>query len=43
MVAERVRQHLSAGADHAVLQPLGARGGFSFGDIGPLAEAVAGV
>jgi alkanesulfonate monooxygenase SsuD/methylene tetrahydromethanopterin reductase-like flavin-dependent oxidoreductase (luciferase family) len=43
MVAERVRQHLSAGADHVVLQPLDARGGFSFGGIRPLAEAVAGV
>jgi probable F420-dependent oxidoreductase len=42
-VAGRVRQHLAAGADHVLLQPLDARGQFSFGDIGPLAEVLAGI
>jgi hypothetical protein len=42
-VAGRVRQHLDAGADHVLMQPLDASGQFSFSDIGPLAEALAGI
>jgi probable F420-dependent oxidoreductase len=42
-VAERVRQHLAAGADHVVLQPLTAEGTFAAGDLAPLAEALAGL
>jgi probable F420-dependent oxidoreductase len=42
-VAERVRQHLAAGADHVVIQPLGPDGKFAASDLGPLAEALAGV
>ena len=40
VIAARVRQHLDAGADHVLLQPLGADGGFSYPDLAPLAEAV---
>ena len=43
VVAERVRQHLAAGADTVLLQPLGPDGKFAVGDLGPLAEALAGV
>jgi probable F420-dependent oxidoreductase len=43
VIAERVRQHLAAGADHVLLQPLGPDGKFAFGDLGPLAEALSGV
>ena len=39
VIAERARQHLQAGADHVLLQPLGADGGFAFADLAPLAEA----
>lgn len=42
-VAERVRRHLDAGADHVVLQPLGPDGKFSQADLEPLADAVAGI
>ena len=42
-VADRVRQHLAAGADHVVLQPLGPDGKFAPGDLAPLAEALAGI
>ena len=42
-VAARVRAHLDAGADHVVIQPLGADGGFSAGQIEALAVAVAEV
>jgi probable F420-dependent oxidoreductase len=42
-VAERVRQHLEAGADHVLIQPLNAKGGFSYRDLGPLAEILAGI
>jgi hypothetical protein len=40
VIAARVRQHLDAGADHVLLQPLGADGGFSYPALAPLAEAV---
>ena len=43
VIAARTRQHLDAGADHVLLQPLGADGGFSFADLAPLAEALAGL
>lgn len=43
VIAERVRQHLQAGADHVLLQPLGPDGTFAFSDLAALAEAVAGV
>ena len=43
VIAERTRQHLQAGADHVLLQPLGADGGFAFPDLAPLAGALAGV
>jgi probable F420-dependent oxidoreductase len=42
LIAERTRQHRQAGADHVLLQPLGADGGFAFSGLAPLAEAVAG-
>jgi probable F420-dependent oxidoreductase len=42
VIAERVRQHLQAGADHVLLQPLGRDGRFAIGDLAPLAEALAG-
>ncbi len=40
-VAERVRAHLDAGADHVVLQPLDASGAFAVGQLDDLADAVA--
>jgi len=43
VIAERTRQHLRAGADHVLLQPLGADGGFAFSGLAPLAEALAGL
>jgi probable F420-dependent oxidoreductase len=42
-VAERVRQHLAAGADHVVIQPLGPDGKFALKDLGPLAGALDGI
>lgn len=42
-VAERVRQHLAAGADHVLLQPLTAGGTFAVAGLAPLAEALAGI
>jgi probable F420-dependent oxidoreductase len=42
-ISERTRQHLQAGADHVLLQPLGADGGFAYSDLAPLAEALAGL
>ena len=42
VIAERVRQHLQAGADHVLLQPLGRDGRFALGDLAPLAEALPG-
>jgi hypothetical protein len=38
-----VRAHLDAGADHVVIQPLAAGGGFALGDLEELASAVAGL
>jgi probable F420-dependent oxidoreductase len=38
-----VRAHLDAGADHVVLQPLDAAGGFALAALGDLASAVAGL
>jgi len=43
VIAARTRQHLDAGADHVLLQPLGPDGGFSFADLAPLAAALAGL
>lgn len=43
VIAERVRQHLQAGADHVLLQPLGRDGKFAVGDLGPLAEALTSI
>lgn len=40
VVADRVREHLDAGADHVVLQPLETSGGFAIGQIDELASAV---
>ena len=37
-----VQSHLSAGADHVVIQPLAEGGGFALGDLRALAAAVAG-
>jgi probable F420-dependent oxidoreductase len=39
-VAERVREHLDAGADHVVLQPLDQSGAFAPGQLDALASAV---
>jgi probable F420-dependent oxidoreductase len=39
-VAARVREHLQAGADHVVIQPLGDDGNFSVGQLDVLAQAV---
>jgi probable F420-dependent oxidoreductase len=36
--AARIREHLDAGADHVVVQPLGPGGKFASGDLGALAE-----
>ncbi len=38
-----VRAHLDAGADHVVVQPLGATGGFDIGQLGALADTVGGL
>jgi probable F420-dependent oxidoreductase len=40
VIAERVRQHLQAGADHVLLQPLGPDGTFALADLASLAEAL---
>lgn len=40
-VAARIREHLDAGADHVVIQPVAASGGFAAGDLDALATAVA--
>jgi probable F420-dependent oxidoreductase len=40
VIHERVRQHLQAGADHVLLQPIGPDGKFAPDDLAPLAEAV---
>jgi probable F420-dependent oxidoreductase len=37
---DRVREHLDAGADHVVIQPLGVDGGFAAGAVDELAAAV---
>jgi probable F420-dependent oxidoreductase len=39
----RIAAHLSAGADHVVIQPLGEGGQFAAGDLGALAELTAGL
>jgi probable F420-dependent oxidoreductase len=39
-VASAVRAHLDAGADHVVIQPLGASGQFDIGQLGELADIV---
>ena len=39
-VLARVREHLDAGADHVLIQPLGADGGFAAGAVDELAAAV---
>ena len=43
VIAARVRQHLQAGADHVLLQPLGPDGRFAVADLAPLAEALTGL
>ena len=43
VIAGRTRQHLQAGADHVLLQPLGADGGFAFSGLAALAEALDGL
>jgi probable F420-dependent oxidoreductase len=43
VAAARVREHLAAGADHVVIQPLGAGGQFEHGDLPALAEALGGL
>jgi hypothetical protein len=40
-VAARVREHLDAGADHVVIQPVAETGFFAATDLGELASAVA--
>jgi len=42
-VRERLREHLDAGADHVLLQPVGADGKFAAGDIAELASLTAGL
>ena len=42
-VGGRLREHLDAGADHVVLQPVGADGKFAAADIGELASIAAGL
>ncbi|MBO0802568.1 MAG: TIGR03620 family F420-dependent LLM class oxidoreductase [Nocardiopsaceae bacterium] len=42
-VASRVREHLDAGADHVVVQPLAGDGGFALDQLGGLADALAGL
>src|SRR5215472_4545681 len=43
MTRIRLREHLDAGADHVLLQPIGPGGRFAAGDIGELASLVAGL
>jgi hypothetical protein len=38
MTRTRLREHLDAGADHVLLQPVGPDGRFAAGDIGELAS-----
>lgn len=40
VVASRVREHLDAGADHVLLQPLESSGAFAIGQLDALASAV---
>ena len=40
---DRLRAHLDAGADHVVLQPVGADGKFAADGIGELASIAAGL
>jgi probable F420-dependent oxidoreductase len=42
-VLSAVRGHLDAGADHVVVQPLGATGAFDIGQLGVLADTVGGL
>ena len=42
-VADRLREHLDAGADHVVVQPVGADGRFAADSIGELASIAAGL
>jgi probable F420-dependent oxidoreductase len=42
-VRERLREHLDAGADHVVIQPVGEGGKFAAGDIAGLASLTAGL
>ena len=42
-VTVRLREHLDAGADHVVLQPIGTDGKFAAGDIGELAAIATGL
>ncbi len=42
-VADRVRAHLDAGADHVVVQPLDDAGAFAAGQLADLASALAGL
>jgi probable F420-dependent oxidoreductase len=42
-VLSAVRAHLDAGADHVVVQPLGATGAFDIGQLGVLADTVGGL
>ena len=43
MTRTMLREHLDAGADHVVLQPVGPDGRFAAGDIGDLASLAAGL
>jgi probable F420-dependent oxidoreductase len=42
-VSDRLREHLDAGADHVVMQPVGADGRFAADSIGELASIAAGL
>jgi hypothetical protein len=42
-VSDRLREHLGAGADHVVMQPVGADGRFAADSIGELASIAAGL
>lgn len=42
-VTARLREHLDAGADHVLVQPVGADGKFAAGDIGEIASIAAGL
>jgi probable F420-dependent oxidoreductase len=42
-VASRVREHLDAGADHVVIQPVAENGAFALDQLADLADAVAGL